>query len=254
VSRLAAAAWPDVRERPLVLVPLGSIEQHGPHLPLETDAVIAEAVAARVARLLGSEHVFVAPVLAYGASGEHQTFAGTSSIGTAALRFLVVELVRSMSTWAGKIVLVNGHGGNVTALTDAVVELLDEGHDVAWVPCVAAEDGAGGPHDAHAGYTETSLMMHLRPWAVRPGRAEPGNTTPLEELWPILLRDGVGAVSANGVLGDPSGASPRAGARFLEAMAGEIAALIHGGSTGPRGMLCRAGVTAPAAARGGIHG
>ncbi len=239
MSRLATAAWPDVRDRPLVLVPVGSVEQHGPHLPLDTDAVVAEGAAARVAQLLGDEHVFVAPVLAYGASGEHQMFAGTSSIGTDALRLQVLELVRSMSTWAGRIVLVNGHGGNVTALTGAVVQLLDEGHDVRWAPCVS--DGG----DAHAGYTETSLMLHLRPWAVRLDRAETGNTTPLERLWPALLREGVAAVSANGVLGDPAGASPDAGARCLEAMAGDLAALIREGRTDSRGMLCGAEALAP---------
>lgn len=231
MNTLATAIWPEIRDRPLVVVPLGSMEQHGPHLPLDTDAVVAEAVTARVAQLLDDEHVFVAPVLAYGASGEHQMFAGTSSIGTDALRLLVVELVRSMSTWAGRIVLVTGHGGNATALTGAVVQLLDEGHDVAWVPGTPAEV------DAHAGYTETSLMLHLRPSAVRLDRAEPGNTAPLEELWPALLRDGVGAVSANGVLGDPTGASARDGARCLEAMAGGIASLIREGRTDSRGML-----------------
>ncbi|MFW6090363.1 MAG: mycofactocin biosynthesis peptidyl-dipeptidase MftE [Actinomycetota bacterium] len=234
MTALAAAVWPEVPERPLVLVPVGSVEQHGPHLPLDTDAVVAEGVVARVAQLLGDEHVFVAPALAYGASGEHQMFAGTSSIGTDALRLLVVELVRSMSTWAGSIVLGNGHGGNVTALAGAVAQLLDEGHDVAWVPCTP--DGA----DAHAGYAETSLMLHLRPRAVRLDRAEPGNTAPLEELWPALHRDGVAAVSANGVLGDPSGASAGAGARLLEAVAGDVAALIRAGRTDSRGMLCRA--------------
>ncbi|HEX6195469.1 MAG TPA: mycofactocin biosynthesis peptidyl-dipeptidase MftE [Jiangellaceae bacterium] len=234
MTTLAAATWPDIQDRPLVLVPLGSIEQHGPHLPLDTDAVIAEAVTTRVAKLLRDEPVFVAPVLAYGASGEHQTFAGTSSIGTDALRLLLVELVRSMSTWAGRIVLVNGHGGNLAAVTDAVARLRDEGHDVAWAPCT------GDDVDAHAGYTETSLMLYLRPSAVRLDRAEPGETAPLEELWPTLIRDGVGAVSANGVLGDPSGASADEGARCLEAMAAGIAALIRAGRADARGMLQRA--------------
>lgn len=230
---LTTAAWPEIRDRPLVLVPLGAVEQHGPHLPLDTDAVIAEAVAAQAAQLLRGEHVYVAPVLTYGASGEHQTFPGTSSIGTDALRLVIIELVRSMKTWSGRIVLVNAHGGNVMAMSDAVAQLLDEGHNLAWVPCTT--DGA----DAHAGYTETSLMLHLRPWAVRLDRAEPGDTTPLEELWPALLRDGMAAVSPNGVLGDPRGASPMVGARYLEAMASEIASLIRGGRADSRGMLYR---------------
>jgi mycofactocin precursor peptide peptidase len=239
VNRLATAVWPEIKDRPLVLVPLGAIEQHGPHLPLDTDAVIAEAVATRAAKLLGDTPVVVAPVLAYGASGEHQLFPGTSSIGTDVLRLLIIELVRSMSSWSGRIILVNAHGGNVMALSGAVAQLLDEGHDLAWVPCAAADA------DAHAGHTETSLMLHLRPSAVHVDRAEPGDTTPLEQLWPTLLRDGVGAVSPNGVLGDPTGASPSAGARYLEAMAGDVAGFIRAGRADSRGMLCRASGMAP---------
>jgi creatinine amidohydrolase/Fe(II)-dependent formamide hydrolase-like protein len=107
--RLADAVWPDIPARPLVLVPVGSIEQHGPHLPLDTDAVIAEAVADRAAELIGGD-VQVAPVIAYGSSGEHQMFPGTCSIGADALRSMLVELVRSLRTWAGRVVFVNAHG------------------------------------------------------------------------------------------------------------------------------------------------
>jgi mycofactocin precursor peptide peptidase len=230
VNALASAKWPDVVDRPLVLVPVGSIEQHGPHLPLETDSVIAEAVAKRVAQML-DEDVFVAPVLCYTASGEHQMFAGTSSIGTEALRFVVVELVRSMRTWSGRVVLVNGHGGNATALSEAVAQLVDEGHDVGWVAC--ATEGV----DAHAGFTETSLMLHLQPWAVRVNQVEVGNTTDICELLPALLGGGVGAVSPNGVLGDPRGATASEGARCLEAMANDIALVVCNGSPDPRGIL-----------------
>jgi len=222
VNALAAAKWPDVKDRPLVLVPIGSIEQHGPHLPLETDAVIAESTAKRVAQLLDVES-FVAPTLMYGSSGEHQMFPGTSSIGTEALRLLIVELVRSMKSWAGRIIFVNAHGGNGRALSEAVSQLIREGHDAAWVACATEEV------DAHAGFTETSLMLHLQPWAVRINHARAGNVTPIRDLLPTLMSSGVGAVSPNGVLGDPAGATAAEGARCLEAMAAQIAELlIHG--------------------------
>ncbi len=206
----------------LVLVPVGSLEQHGPHLPLDTDTTIAVAVAQRMARQMdpsdqGSAGVWVAPALAYGSSGEHQSFAGTSSIGTPALQHLVVELVRSMRTWADRVVLVNAHGGNLTALRAAVAQLVDEGHRVGWVAC-ATEDV-----DLHAGRTETSLMLHLRPDAVRLDRARAGNVAPLADLLPAMLRGGVAAVSPNGVLGDPAGASAEEGARVL---AGMVAAAV----------------------------
>jgi mycofactocin system creatininase family protein len=205
---LAEAAWTELTDRPLVLVPIGSTEQHGPHLPMETDTLVASSVATRLAEILGG---YVTPALSFGASGEHQGFPGVVSIGTDTLKVLLVELVRSLSLWAGRVVLVNGHGGNVEAVTGAVDQLRPEGHDVAWVPCIAAGD-------AHAGHTETSLLMHLAPWLVRAHRAEPGNTRPLAELLPELRAHGVLAVSPNGVLGDPTGATAANGAELFEHM------------------------------------
>lgn len=223
--RLADTPWPEGPVRPLVLVPVGSVEQHGPHLPLDTDAVVATAVAERVAaRLTAAGHVepLVAPAVTYGASGEHQDFFGTASIGLEVLERLVVELVRSLSTWAGDVVLVNGHGGNVVALERAVRRVRSEGRSVAWVAC-------GPVHgDAHAGHVETSLMLHLAPHRVRLERAEAGNCTPLRDLLPELVRGGVSAVSANGVLGDPTGASASAGALIMRAMVEDVVEAVLG--------------------------
>jgi mycofactocin system creatininase family protein len=214
---LASAVSPSLPPGAVVLVPVGSVEQHGPHLPLNTDTVIADAVAHAVAELVGEERLIVAPPISYGASGEHQMFAGTSSMGTEVLRQVVIELTRSMRTWAERVVFINGHGGNLPALRDSVGQLINEGHDVAWVPC-STEDV-----DAHAGYTETSLMLHLRPWDVRRHRAVAGNTAPLADLLPQLMASGVGAVSSNGVLGDPTGATADEGKRVLAQMVAQIA-------------------------------
>jgi creatinine amidohydrolase len=233
--KLAGLAWPEVDPRPLVLVPVGSIEQHGPHLPLDTDTAIAVAVAEAVAAELSGE-ALVAPAISYGSSGEHQGFAGTSSIGTETLQALVVELVRSMSTWAGRIVFINAHGGNIAALSKAVFQMLAEQHSVGWVPC-ATEDV-----DLHAGLTETSLMLHLRPQSVRLNRAEAGETRSLAEIMPLLMAGGVGAVSPNGVLGDPSGASAEIGAQVLAEMTADAARRICEGSPDTRGMLSRSAI------------
>lgn len=222
---LVGRAWPDVDVGSLVIVPVGSTEQHGPHLPFDTDSAIADAVARRAAESVALVHpdrpILVAPVLAYGASGEHQDFQGTCSIGTDALQRMTVELVRSVMTWAARVLLVNGHGGNLDALRAAVSQLRGERHPVAWVPCMAPHQGASG--DAHAGFTETSLMLYLRPEGVRLDRAAPGNATPVARLLPQLMRGGVAAVSANGVLGDPTGATAAEGVRLLEAMAADVA-------------------------------
>jgi mycofactocin precursor peptide peptidase len=207
--RLGHTVSPDTAGTSLVLVPVGSVEQHGPHLPLDTDTVIATAVAAALAERLGG---VVAPPLFYGSSGEHQMFPGTCSIGTPALQTVFVELVRSIRTWADRVVFVNGHGGNLAALRPAVEQMRAEGHDVAWVACATEEV------DLHAGHTETSLMLHLRPESVLLDRAEAGNTAPLREILPTLMSSGMAAVTPNGVLGDPAGASAEHGAAVLAEM------------------------------------
>jgi mycofactocin system creatininase family protein len=215
VTSLADAVWPEIPESPLLVVPLGSVEQHGHHLPLGTDTSIACAAAESAAGSL--DGALLAPALAYGASGEHEGFPGTISIGTEALTGLLVEYGRSAGRWAGRLLVVNGHGGNLDALRAAVPLLRSEGRDVAWFPC-----GVPGG-DAHAGRTETSLMLHVEPGGVREDRAVAGETAPIGALLPRLRADGVRGVSPNGVLGDPAGASAAEGAALLAAMADRLA-------------------------------
>jgi mycofactocin system creatininase family protein len=229
VTSLAGSVWPDVPERPLLVVPLGSVEQHGHHLPLGTDATIACAVAEAAAG--GLDGALLAPALAYGASGEHEGFPGTISIGTEALTGLLVEYGRSACRWAGRVLLVNGHGGNLDALRAAGALLRSERRDVAWFPC-----GVPGG-DAHAGRTETSLMLHVEPDVVRGDRAVPGQTAPIGRLLPRLRAEGVRAVSPTGVLGDPVGATAQEGAALLARMAAALVAATGAWRVDPRGRL-----------------
>ncbi|WP_409435135.1 mycofactocin biosynthesis peptidyl-dipeptidase MftE [Mycobacterium sp. SMC-14] len=218
-----------------LLVPVGSTEQHGPHLPLDTDTRVAQALAQRLAERLAAagsgQGWTVAPAIAYGASGEHQSFAGTISIGTEALTQLLLEYGRSACCWAQRVVFVNGHGGNVPALVEAVGRLRFEGRDVGWLPCAAP--GA----DAHAGHTETSLLLHLSPESVRLDRARPGNSAPLAQLLPAMRGGGVAAVSAVGVLGDPTTATAGEGQRLFAEMVDAGLAAVDTWAPGANGML-----------------
>jgi mycofactocin precursor peptide peptidase len=218
VTSLTGAAWPDLAGADLLVVPLGAVEQHGPHLPVTTDTAVAGAVAgAAAAQLAGA---VLAPALAYGASGEHEGFPGTLSLGTEALTGVLVELGRSAGRWARRLLVVNGHGGNLDALRAAGGLLRREGRDAAWFPC--AVPGA----DPHAGRSETSLMLHVEPRGVRADLARPGVTTPLAELLPRLRAEGVRAVSPTGVLGDPTGASAAEGERQLADLVARLVAAV----------------------------
>jgi mycofactocin system creatininase family protein len=218
---LAGATWPQVEAsaaRTVLAVPLGSLEQHGPHLPLDTDTRIAVALATGLAAHCTG--VTVAPAVAYGASGEHAGFPGTLLVGHEVLAGLLVELVRSARGAFAGVVFVNAHGGNEDALAEAQRRCTDEGDDVlGWRATVP-----GG--DAHAGRTETSLLLAIDPAAVRLELAEPGCTEPLATLLPRLRAEGVRPVSSNGVLGDPTGASAEEGQALLHALVDDLAASV----------------------------
>jgi mycofactocin precursor peptide peptidase len=220
VFELAQAQWPSVERaaRRLLMMPVGSLEQHGPHLPLDTDTRIAVAVARQACA--GRRGVALGPALPIGASGEHAAFPGTLSIGTEALTACLIELGRHAGLHWPALLLVNGHGGNAAAVEAAAGRLRYEGRACrAWH---AAWPGG----DAHAGRSETSLMLTLAPDAVRLPAAERGDVRPIEQILPLLRERGVRAVSANGVLGDPAGASAAEGERLLAHLVGGLNATI----------------------------
>ena len=207
-----------------LLVPLGSCEQHGPHLPLDTDTRIAVYVADHAADRLNQRHqrrTLVAPAIAIGASGEHAAFAGTLSIGTEVLVSVVIELVRSADRFSS-VVLVNAHGGNGAALAAACATLNSEGRPTrCWHAAVP-----GG--DAHAGRAETSMLLAIEPTLVRLNRAAAGNVIPVVELIGELRAGGVAAVSASGVLGDPTGATADEGRLVLDGLVDRLVDTVLG--------------------------
>jgi creatinine amidohydrolase len=204
----------------VVIVPIGSWEQHGAHLPFDTDTVIATAIATNAAARLTTPSIVV-PALAYSSSGEHSQFLGTISIGTDATTQVLVELIRSCD-WAAGVVLVNGHGGNHDAITNAQRISSHEGRRVlTWSP--QTDD----PCDTHAGHTETSVMLALAPQKVDMQRAVAGCTRPLSEIIDEMRRGGVKAVSSNGVLGDPTTANADDGRSILERWAADLTRAIE---------------------------
>lgn len=228
---LGALTWPQAADRlsrgltpaaSTLIIPLGATEQHGPHLPLETDTVIAGAWAAAVAMRLPA---LVAPPLPYGASGEHQAFAGTLSIGHETLQSVIVELARSARGAVGRVVVLSGHAGNLDTLHAVRRRLSHEGHNVVvMVPVWPRRP----PHviDAHAGRTETSLMLHLRPDLVDREQLGPplgpavghpvGEKRPLAEIMDQLRTEGVIGVSPSGILGDVADAGADEGRELFE--------------------------------------
>jgi creatinine amidohydrolase len=223
VTDLGGLAWPDVASRAattVVVLPVGSTEQHGPHLPLSTDTHVAVALARRLASLRAD--MVVAPAVPYGSSGEHAGFPGTLSIGQAALELMLVELIRSADAFAGTLI-VSAHGGNSGAVGRAVDLLRYEGRQVqAWSP------PSVDPADSHAGHTETSVLLALQPETVQAHQIQPGVRQPLDQLWPVLRGAGVRAVSPSGVLGDPTDASASAGEDLLSAWTEDLVRSLDG--------------------------
>jgi creatinine amidohydrolase len=197
----------------VLAVPLGSTEQHGPHLPLSTDTDIAVALCERLAS--AREDVLTAPAVAYGSSGEHAGFTGTISIGQAALELLIVELGRSACDTFAHVLLLSAHGGNTEAVTRAVATLRGESRDVAMF--LPRWDG-----DPHAGRPETAMLLRLTPERVRMEFAVPGDTRPLTDTWPLLRARGVRAVSETGILGDPTGATAIEGQQLLDRLTADL--------------------------------
>jgi len=203
----------------ILLLPLGSFEQHGPHLPLDTDTIIIDSV---VAHALGEEQIdaekfLVAPTIAISASDEHAGFHGTLSTGTDALVASVVAICRSAS-WAQGVCIVNGHGGNADALAQIGSALRHEmiRHSIWSLP---SYDGA----DMHAGHTETSVMLYVAPDKVLTERIEPGTVGESSDLVAQMRINGVAGVSANGILGDPTTATSKHGVAVMNLYSSHLA-------------------------------
>jgi creatinine amidohydrolase len=230
------------RRNAIVIVPIGSLEQHGPHLPVEVDSLLGEALALRAARLLAEhEPVVVLPMLWTGLSEHHMSFGGTVTLDAPAFSALIEGICRSLVRHGfRRIVLLNAHGGNDNALrciTDHLspklgVPILQFTYWYAAAEPIAEilEQQTALRHACEA---ETSMMMALRPELVAHDRiplaAAANRTSEIKEL----VGDGVyrwrtlGSISSVGVIGRPDAASAEKGERLIGAIAGAIAAKLR---------------------------
>ncbi len=218
-----------------VIWPLGSLEQHGPHLPLNTDALFADRLVEALIQSLPAElPIWRLPVQAIGFALEHRGFAGTFSLQAADLLQLVGAVGADLARGGfRRLVLMNGHGGQISLLEVAARELRLRQPTLAVLPCFLWR-GLGDlaslipeperSQGLHAGLAETSLMLHLAPELVGPERQadglDPGHCPPEGWSWeggaPAAWR--TGEISGTGVIGDPSGATAELGRILFEGL------------------------------------
>jgi creatinine amidohydrolase len=250
---VAARYWKDLTTedfatldaaRQVVVLPIAAVEQHGPHLPLGTDAMINAGILGRAVELASLETSFlVLPAMTVGLSPEHRDFPGTLSLSAETLLRVVIETGASVRR-AGlrKLILFNSHGGQPGALDIAAQEFRTS-HGMVAVVCnswrlmrsseffPAAEREAG----IHAGAIETSLLLHLHPGLVRRERIadQPSAARDLERQHPELASGGrvkfawqTQDLNQSGAVGDARLGNAEAGRAMVEQAARSLLALV----------------------------
>ena len=238
---LADRPWPElgdyVAEESLAIVPLGSTEQHGPHLPLSTDHRIAEALAREAADRTG---YLCTPTVNVGVSVHHKQFHGTMWADAPAFRDYVESVSRNLAYHGiDRIVYVNAHGGNQPHLREVGRRLREDevAYAVEWmwndsIPQLV--DDLFERNGPHGGPKETAMMMHIDPETVRADRLEAARDGgcvewPQEDAYVHGARNFYDAAdnTDNGVLGDQTDATPEKGRRLFEAATEQLVALLE---------------------------
>jgi len=240
--------WPEVKsldfEKLIVILPTGSFEQHGPHLPLTTDSDIVSAIAERVEQAM-TDRVLLAPTLWPGHSTHHMHFPGTMDVPQMVYIQLITELGKSMASMGAKrVFILNGHGGNDTPLRAALRELKTAVPQTRFVFAsywtLAAktlrevrESEPGGM--GHACEMETSVMLHLHPERVKnkraagggPPHADPYRKADMQYARPVFFINEFHEVTQSGVMGRPDLASAEKGRRFFDGIVEEVSAFVE---------------------------
>ncbi|MFC6836904.1 creatininase family protein [Halomarina ordinaria] len=238
--RLTDHPWPDVEasSTDLALLPVGSTEQHGPHAPLGTDALTAEAVADAGAAATDRE-VVVAPTIPVGVAEEHRGFAGTLWVSEDTFRRYVREVVESLAHHGfDRVVVVNGHGGNVAALRETCARVTRDGTAYAvaftWFDGVSSDLPMG-----HGGARETALLRHVAPDLVREDRVEAARAEGADRWgeWVsgVNLAYDSASFTENGVVGDPGAGTAADGEELLDDAAAALSTLLDSVADRPVG-------------------
>lgn len=231
---LGELTWPEAEKRfkevDVALFPVGAIEQHGPHLPLDSDAFDADYLARRVAEACSEPKPFVLPLVSYGVSYHHEDFSGTISISPETLSQIVYDIgMSAVRHGITKLVIINGHGGNSPALHFAAQMLNRDTHIFTCVDTGETSDPdiyamAETPNDVHAGEIETSTTLATRPHLVRPGKARKFIPRFSSRYLDFTSKRSVGwyahtsKISPTGVLGDPTKGTKEKGERMWQVM------------------------------------
>lgn len=236
-------SWPEFKKRvekvDIALLPVGAIEQHGPHLPLDTDAFDAQYLANRVAFACSAPKPFVLPLVAYGISYHHDDFPGTLTISNEALSRMIYDIGMSVvKNGIRKLVIINGHGGNMPALNYAAQTI---NQDAGIFVCVDTGETSDvdinalieTPNDVHAGEMETSTTMAIRPHLVRTEhlkKSVPEFSSRYLNFSSKRSTPWYGythKISSSGVMGNPEKADPVKGAKIWEIMIAHLVALVE---------------------------
>lgn len=231
---LGELTWPQARARfretDVALLPVGSVEQHGPHLPLDVDGWDADHLAKQVAAACGAPRPLVLPLIPYGVSYHHDDFSGTLSVGSETLSRLVYEVGMAAARHGiTKLVIINGHGGNIPTLRLAAQMINRDAHIFTCVDSGDTSDAdvarfTESPNDVHAGEVETSTALATRPELVQMSKARKSvprfssQYLDFSSVRSVEWYAPTSRISSSGVLGDPTKASREKGERIWKIM------------------------------------
>jgi creatinine amidohydrolase len=245
IRKLAEMHWPEVREAldsgtTTIVAAAGSMEQHGPHLPFQTDTLLGTVLADAVASRL--DHVIVGPTIPFGVSEHHMAFPGTITLDTPTFKAVVRQYVASLAKHGFEnVVIIPSHGGNFGPLASLFEETGGRIDGARFLPYTdlmtfigvmnrkAAEDNitpqvAG----AHAGETETSMVLAEQPGLVLMDKAEEGFVGTFDEAASrTVFEKGMTALTSNGILGDARPATAERGRGYIETLADMLAEFIR---------------------------